>query len=328
MQNGRSPEGLCEPPPSRIPPGTSISQHLLPESAEPPPSPEDPDSIISRAPRSPHTWTQCPGSAFHVRQGPNYAATGKKAPSGAPLYDAIACDAFTSETKLPHLARVMALPDEPSCSDVPPLLIINFMIPNYPPSGGMLTSKRTDGPGWNLVLYCRLNADVRRAIKDGRPAPPAVDLWRRFVHPTDGLHLRQNRVKMIFGLTDTEEPGFSLVTKTLVNRYNYKPFLSKTACSFYSVPGKYFEIDVDIHTWSSAALNGLNTIKSRMSTCLGRVGTVIEADDDEDMPEQMLTGMYLTYLDPAKCLPFDPTLTRYLNDERNLVSPLPGAESL
>ena len=32
------------------------------------------------------------------------------------------------------------------------------------------------------------------------------------------------------------------VTKTLVNRYNYKPFLSKTACSFYSEPGDYFEI--------------------------------------------------------------------------------------
>ena len=130
---------------------------------------------------------------------------------------------------------------------------------------------------------------------------------------------------MIFGLTDTEEPGFSLVTKTLVNRYNYKPFLSKTACSFYSVPGKYFEIDLDIHTWSSAALNGLNTIKSRMSHCLGRVGTVIEADDDQDMPEQMLAGVYLTYLDPAKCRPFDPTLTRYLNDERNLMPPLTGS---
>ena len=32
------------------------------------------------------------------------------------------------------------------------------------------------------------------------------------------------------------------VTKTLVNRYNYKPFLSKTACSFYSEPGDYLEI--------------------------------------------------------------------------------------
>ena len=205
MQNGGPLGGTCEPPPSRILPGTSISQSTLPESAaEGPPSQRHPDSVISRAPRAPHTWTQCPGSAFHVRQGPNYAATGKKSPSGPPLYEVVACDAFTSETKLLHLARVMALPEEPSCSDVPPLLIVNFMVPNYQPSGMMAAAKRTDGPGWNLVLYCRLTPEARKAIEEGRSAGPALALWRRFVHPTEGLHLRQNRVKMIFGLTDTE----------------------------------------------------------------------------------------------------------------------------
>ena len=58
---------------------------------------------------------------------------------------------------------------------------------------------------------------------------------------------------------------------------------------------------------------------------LTTAGTVIEADDDQDLPEQMLAGVYLTYLDPAKCRPFDPTLTRYLNDERNLIPPLTGS---
>jgi hypothetical protein len=260
-----------------------------------------------------------------VRCGPNYAVNGKKAPSGAPLYDVVACDAFTSEMKLRHLARVAALPDEPSCSDVPPLLIINFMIPNYPPSGLMSATKRVDGPGWNLVLYCRLSAAVREAIEQGGPVPPALDLWRRFTHPREGEGLRSSRVKMIFGITDTEEPGFSLVTKSLVNRYNYKPFLSKTACSFYSVPGKYFEIDCDIHTWSAAALNGFNSIKSRMGAALCRAGSVIEADDDQDLPETMLVGAYFTHLDPNRCPNFDPALTRYLSDERNYVPPMAGS---
>eukprot|EP00964_Phaeocystis_antarctica_P076061 scaffold47004_cov52-Phaeocystis_antarctica.AAC.5 len=76
MQNGRT---ACEPPPSRITPGSSISQQALPEGADRPPSRGHPDLTISRAPRAPHTWTQCPGAAFHVRQGPNYAVTGKKA---------------------------------------------------------------------------------------------------------------------------------------------------------------------------------------------------------------------------------------------------------
>ena len=64
-----------------------------------------------------------------------------QAPSGAPLYEVVACDAFTSETKLSHLARVMALPEEPHCSDLPPLLIVNFMIPNYTPSGTVAWSE-------------------------------------------------------------------------------------------------------------------------------------------------------------------------------------------
>ena len=70
-----------------------------------------------------------------------------QAPSGAPLYEVVACDAFTSETKLSHLARVMALPEEPHCSDLPPLLIVNFMIPNYTPSGTMAWSE-IECPFW------------------------------------------------------------------------------------------------------------------------------------------------------------------------------------
>lgn len=314
------PDGAAAEPPARITPGTTITQSQQPE----PSDSGDPDQAMTRAPRAPHTWTPCPGSVFHVRQGPNYATHGRKAPSAAPLYDVVACDAYQSDQKLSHVGRVAALPEEPSVSDLPPLLVINFMIPNYPPSG-LMAPKRVDGPGWNLVLYCRLSAAVRTALEQDLPVPPSVDLFKRFVHPTEGVNLRQSRLKMIMGLTDTEEPGFNMVTKSLVNRYNCKPFLSKTASSFYSIPGKYFEIDVDIHTWSSAALNGFNTIKSRMCAMLGRAGVVIEADEDDEMPEQILAGAYLTHLDPSKARSFDPALTRYLSDEKNFVPPLAGS---
>ena len=39
---------------------------------------------------------------------------------------------------------------------------------------------------------------------------------------------------------------------------------------------KYFEIDVDIHTWSSATLNGFNAVKARMQSMLIRGGAVIQ----------------------------------------------------
>jgi len=176
-------------------------------------------------------------------------------------------------------------------------------------------------------MYCRLSPAVREALEQGQPVPPAVDLFRRFVHPTspEGVALRKERLKLIFGLTDAEEPGFNMMTKSLVTRYNCKPFLSKTASSFYDVPGKYVEIDVDTHTWSNATLQGFNTVKSKMSSMLLRGGAVIQAEGDEEMPEQMLVGYYLVYLDPAKARNFDPALTEYLNDERNHVPPLPGS---
>ena len=78
------------------------------------------------------------------------------------------------------VVRGAGLPEAPSASELPPLLIINWMIPNYPP-GGLMASKRSDGPGWNLVIYCRLSAWVREALEQGGPLSPGVDLFRREV---------------------------------------------------------------------------------------------------------------------------------------------------
>ena len=45
-------------------------------------------------------------------------------------------------------------------------------------TGGMV-SRKTNGPGWNVVLYCRLSEAIRAAIREGRPVP-SVELLRRF----------------------------------------------------------------------------------------------------------------------------------------------------
>ena len=63
-----------------------------------------------------------------------------------------------------------------------------------------------------------------------------------------------------------------------------------------------------------------------MQSMLIRGGAVIQAEDDEELPEQMLATSYLTYLDPSKARNFDPILTEYLSDERNqTVRPLSGS---
>jgi hypothetical protein len=263
-----------------------------------------------------------PAHTFNVRCGPDYERSRKKLPSGPALYEVYGIDAYSSEQKLAHVGRVIQLPEPDPAVEalgLPSLLVINFMIPNYPPSG-LLKKKVSDGPGWNLVIHCRLADATLADISAGR-TPPSVELFRRFVDPVNGSALRKNCLKCIFGAVDPNEPGFNMVTRKLVTSYNFKPFLSKTASSFYRAKS-YFEIDIDIHTWGQTALSGFNSIKSRMSRMNIRGGIVIEADGDEQMPEQMLFANYLSHMDPTMVDPFPAELTAWLSDARNHIPPL------
>jgi len=352
------------PPPSRLRPGNvPLNSLVLPESF--PDGTPHFDEIVKHATRQPHSWTRCPGGAFKVRCGPNYSKNRRKAPSAPSLYEVFAVDAYSSETKLAHIGRVAELPPDPAppppdCG-LPSYVIINWMVPNYAPSSLLTQAKRTNGPGWNIVLYCRLSDDARArlarsaATKGGHGAPadssaadssapgpagpagaassraaapadaPAgaeaassrttrsLELLRRFMHPTDGARLRGERLKCIIGLADTEKPSFGMVLKTMILRYNFKPFLSKTASFCYHGPG-YFEIDIDIHTWGMAALSALNTVKEKMASLLPRAAVTIEAEADDEMPEQVLAGVFLSNIDPARATPIAEELAAYLNN--------------
>ena len=368
------------PPPRRLTPGNvPLSSLQLPETLpeQSGSSSKEPlDDAIKAAEREPHTWTKCPGAAFKVRKGPNYKEKRKKAPSAPALYEVFAVDVHASERKLAHIGRVVDLPADPSPpprdAGLPSYVIINWMVPNYAPSG-LLQAKRSDGPGWNLVLYCKLSDATREQLARGASIAPAanggsssgsngtaagsgssnsasrdgsfkesssnggggsgsssyypsIDLLRRFMHPTDGARLRGERLKCIMGLADTDKPTFGMVLKQLILRYNFKPFLSKTA-SFCYIGQTYYEIDIDIHTWGHAALSAFNTVKEKMAGLLPRVAVVVEADTDDEMPEQVIAGVYLTNMDPSLAPTIDAELAAYLNDEANHVKPLPRSKN-
>ena len=319
------------------------------------------DAAVKKNPPPQHTWPQCPAASFKLRCGPNYKATGKKAPSADALYEVrspawrlpppspcrrdssrntrltrarirlppsqvFAVDVFQSPTKLSHVGRVVALPPDadpppPDCG-LPPYVIINWMVPNYAPGSALLGSKKTNGPGWSLVLYCRLSDAVRALLREGLAAQmPSIDLLRRYMHPSGSL-LRGTRLKCVFGLIDKEGPAFGMVMKQMISRYNFKPFLSKTA-SFCYGGADYFEIDVDIHTWGSTALSGFNTVKEKIPQMILRGGVVIEGDGDAEMPEQMLASVLLCRLDPKRAPPFPAELARYLSETQHHAEPLP-----
>jgi len=239
-----------------------------------------------------------------------------------------AVDVYSSQQKLPHIGRVVALPDDaPSVGGLPPYIIINWMVPNYAPSGMLSSSRRTNGPGWNLVQYARISETVQQQLRDSAAAAEsshsaAIQLLRRFMHPTEGEQLRAERLKCILGLADTERTSLGMVLKQMILRYNFKPFLSKTA-SFCYLGERYFEIDIDIHTWGHSALTAFATVKEKLSSLLLRGAVVVEADADDEMPEQVLAAIMLTQIDPRGCaVPFDTELAAYLADPNTHVPPL------
>ena len=55
-------------------------------------------------------------------------------------------------------------------------------------------------------------------------------------------------------------------------------------------------------------------IDIRRVAVLLRVGVTIQADDEDEMPERLLAGCYLTHPDPTRGAPIDPELELFLHD--------------
>jgi hypothetical protein len=78
-----------------------------------------------------------------------------------------------------------------------------------------------------------------------------------------------------------------------------------------------------MHLWGHTALSALNTVKGKAHDVLLRGGVVIEAVDDEEMPEQLLVGAYLIRLDHRNRSVALPTESEaFLTDPANHVEPL------
>ena len=194
-----------------------------------------PAGVIQSEHTDPHGWTNCPGWAFDVRHGPSYETNCTKASSADSLYEVFAVSAASSTHKLRHIGRITALqPDVDAVQlGLPPYIIVHMMVPQYPPRS-IFYGKRADGPSLQLTVYGRLSHSVRTMIREGCPSP-AIALLRRFLDPVAGARLRKERLKLIAGVVDAQHnPGFNLATRALIRAYNYKPFLSKTASSFYA----------------------------------------------------------------------------------------------
>jgi len=257
----------------------------------------------------PGTWSNGDGSSFYVRLGPNYIKTGIKAPSSGSIYEIFAFDGWcTKNKKINDISRFYNMttrPPVPDVYDIPPVLMINVLIPNYkPPLMGKL---KTNGKGYSMVFFGELSVKSREQINEGK-LTPALRLFQEFVRGGKSS-VYGDRLKCIARILNTNEASksYGRVTKLLVSKYNGTPFLARDSPTFKYVSGKYFSIDLDAHLFGRSAKTGLSAIKDYMNKVVFDFGFVIEGRTDDENPEQILASIRVskTGRETAKQFPYE-----------------------
>ena len=119
------------------------------------------------------------------------------------------------------------------------------------------------------------------------PLSPSIKLFSQFVRSES---LQKTRFKAIARCMNGKYTKLGFVANKLVKKYNAKPFVAKTSTTFYFEEGKYFGVDIDVHSFGYAAKKGFDMIKDMIPTMIYDVGFVIEAVDNHELPEQMLAS--------------------------------------
>ena len=100
------------------------------------------------------SWSEnLSGEGFKLR-GKTYKQDKKKTPSGEPFYNVKGVLSFKSDEKVGDWIKNLFADDlgKKIKGQVPSVIIVNIMVPDYKPTGGMFAKKENDGPGHNVVL--------------------------------------------------------------------------------------------------------------------------------------------------------------------------------
>jgi len=263
-------------------------------------------SIEGSAPgsKTPHTWADGQGEYFNVRCGPNYGRNKNKQNSLASFYTCLGVGVFTCDHVVTNLAERVRLPEAPVQAapgerlPLPPIFVTTVNMPRESPS---TFNKKEDGLSYVFGFYWGLKPETLEACKNIGSASPALKHLKNWIDLAPQSEEWRHKFKLIGVIDNIGDIGLGML-----ERYNGKPALiTKSGTLTVDPEFRWAEMSINVHVFNLIARKAWWGQHSKCVQMDARVGFVIQADEDNELPEQILGGAELHFLDFSRAVPLE-----------------------